>query len=782
MTCTGRMDRIPDTPCRFARLRSQRGGSALDLVLAAVRDHQEHPGVLWSGVRAAMEADGSASLVEELADVILNPKSSAAASHFIEPLLEQVSAGINVRNSQRRIAILTYKIRSLPNDDRLVRKLEWQRSGSIADTRGSPVEDRPRLLFSCLLGLMESAWTWTPASELLDTVDKLPGSGLRQRLRAWILANAPNVEPSLIIAEVENAIALRSPTGDDVPLLDRAATDCDASLYTDRWREALGPAPDVEEAGHALALDDLHKDWLRPLRWVPLLPTGVAGTWAPAWDILSPTSARTSREALTQGTPDVAEIAVSPISAEELGSMDPDSAARWVAEWRPNPAAWPSGPRELARTLESVVKGNIEEWVSTPIRTILNLRHPTYITHYLYALTSAVPKEELPVGDLLDVINLVRTHPWPVEPLADNRRDYANWRETERAAVSLIEALADSDRGLDSRTGEAWAVLASETTNRSEPSDIVSISTGPDPLASAGARPCTRVLQAVLSFVAHEFRSSGVVRTEAIALFEEALLLTGVDGVEHRAVLASRIGLLRHVLPKWTDTNRDLLFGPQAPDGLGQLTAELAIQWSRPNRWLLENFPDTVRTAVRHGADRAMEHMIIAMLWGWPGYSVHETAAFLSTSPDLVSKSGRALGSVRDHADTDRRLVDVAIDFWKTILSTETGAAVEGFGTLSEVSSIDAPVWEELTLRTIKAADGRIDWSHGIVKRLVTSDPTTVGLAVLNEMVRGRLEDWERMYVAENAATVLSEAHDLQETDEYKRLRTTLLERGIIKD
>ena len=366
-----------------------------------------------------------------------------------------------------------------------------------------------------------------------------------------------------------------------------------------------------------------------------------------------------------------------------------------------------------------------------------------------------------------------------MEPLADSHLDYAtDWRETERAAVSLIKALADSDRGFESRADEAWAVLVSEATNRTEPSDIVSISTGPDPLASAGARPCTQALQAVLSLVAHEFRSSGVVRQEAITLFEEALQLTDVDGVEHRAVLASRIGLLRHVLPEWTETNRDLLFGSQAPDRLGQLTAELAIQWSPPNRWLLENFPNTVRNAVRHGAHFAMEHLMIAMLWGCTGYSVQETAAFLSTTPDLVSKSGRALGTVLNHPDPDRRLIAVAVDYWRAILDTETGAAVEGFGALSEVSAMHPQDWEELTLRTIKAADGRIDRNHRIVKRLVASQPTTTGLAVLNEMVRGSLEAWEQMYVTEEAATVLSRANDLQETDEYKRLRTTLLERA----
>ena len=36
------------------------------------------------------------------------------------------------------------------------------------------------------------------------------------------------------------------------------------------------------------------------------------------------------------------------------------------------------------------------------------------------------------------------------------------------------------------------------------------------------------------------------------------------------------------------------------------------------------------------------------------------------------------------------------------------------------------------------------------------------------------------MYVAEKTAAILSGASDLQETDDYKRLHTTLLERGII--
>ena len=758
------------------------GGPALSLVLAAVRDHPNNHGIMTLGVRAAEQADASAALVEDLADLILNPSSWRAAL-FVEPLLEQISAGANEDNSRRRISILVHKIRVLSDDDRLLRNLKWRRSGSIADTPArSTRDDRSWALLSCLLRLLGCAWAWTPASDLLDHLDRLPDS-LRQRLRAWVLANALDVDAALIIDEIEHAISTRLPNGDDLALLDRAAAVCDASTSVAKWRAALGAAPDAEQVGRAAAANDMNQNWLRGLRWVPLLPDGTADSWAVACHILAERYGRSSRESLARRRPDFAQFAVSPISAEELRSLDPDNAAARVAEWRPGPDDWLGGAQEIARVLETVIKDNIEDWGSAPIPTAKKLRHPTYISHYLYALTAAVAAHELPVGDILDVIELVRTHPWPVEPLADDHRDYdTDWRETERAAVGLIKALADSDQGFDGRAAEAWDVLTSEASDRSEPSDIVSISTGPDLLNSAINRPCTRALEAAISLVAHEYRSSGTVRPEAIALFEDALRLVGTDGAEHRAVLASRIGFLSYALPEWTETNRDLLFGSRAPDGLGQLSVELAIEWSPPNRWLLENFPEAVHNAVRVSAEHAMEHMIIAMLWGCTGYSVPETVEFLRTSPELVSKSGHALASVLDDADVEASVVEVATDFWNAILETETGAAVEGFGWLAEVAAMNTETWEELTLRTIKAANGRIDWSHGIAKRLAASNPTNTGLALLNELVRGRLEEWDRLNVAETAADALSKANGLQDTDDYKRLRTTLLERGVIND
>ena len=255
----------PAAAAEICHAAVEAGGPSLSLVLTTVKDHQENGWIVSCGVRAAEKADASSALVEDLADVILNPNSWDAVL-LVRPLLDQITAGVEEGNSQRRITLLVHKIRPLPDDDPLLRKLKRDRSGSIADTSGPSRDDRSRSLLSCLLGLLERASAWTPVSDLLDALDGLPANGLQRRLRAWVLANAPDVDSSFIVDEIEQAIPSRAPTGDDLALLDRAAADCDPSICASRWREALGAAPEVEQVGRALAANDVPGDWLRMRR------------------------------------------------------------------------------------------------------------------------------------------------------------------------------------------------------------------------------------------------------------------------------------------------------------------------------------------------------------------------------------------------------------------------------------------------------------------------------------------------------------------------------------
>ena len=124
----------------------------------------------------------------------------------------------------------------------------------------------------------------------------------------------------------------------------------------------------------------------------------------------------------------------------------------------------------------------------------------------------------------------------------------------------------------------------------------------------------------------------------------------------------------------------------------------------------------------------------------------------------------------------------MAVDFWNTVLDTETGEAVEGFGCLARVAAIDNETWEELTLRTLRATGGRLDGLHEVTDRLAASPPTPTGLTILNELIRGGLDRWDCMFVADQAVPILSRADTLQQTDDYQRLRTTLQERNLIND
>ena len=135
-------------------------------------------------------------------------------------------------------------------------------------------------------------------------------------------------------------------------------------------------------------------------------------------------------------------------------------------------------------------------------------------------------------------------------------------------------------------------MIAADTHDRSRPPGIVSDVV--DPLELAINRSCTRAFEGALAFMAHEYRAKKSVRIQAFELIQKALRISGSDGLQFRAVLAPRIGFLHHIAPGWVERFRELIFGVEAPDGLGQRTLDQTLKWSQPNRWLLEEISDRV--------------------------------------------------------------------------------------------------------------------------------------------------------------------------------------------
>lgn len=760
----------------IARAAVDVGLEGAPLVVRAVRDHISVPAVCSLGVWAAEKLDSRSDLIESLADVLLN---AAAAAHtpYVDPLVEKFVNGVNETNAGRRLQLVSWKLAAIGPDEAPRRWMRYERAGSIADWTDERAEDRFSVLIRAFVDTARRASVWLLVDEVLDAADSLPDD-LRGRARAWILSIAKDVDLTRVIDELARAIAERDPTGDDLALLDRVTAEADTASYADVWMSQLGPAPGVAEVAQALAAHELPEQWLRAYYWTAVMPEAARGAWVQPVSVIAAAHGKPTRAALEKRQRGEAAWGHSPMTVDDLSAMTPVEASQVISRWRPGSSDWLVSARELGRTLEAVVKASPGPWVEAPLRITTELRHPTYIHHFLRALAEVLKGVDVPIDEVLDVIRLVRAHPWKAEPLGrDNGLDFdLNWREAERASIDVLKALADADLGFAGHEEEVWGLLDAEVRDLTEPSGIVS--GAHDPLETAINRRCMRALEAAIALMAYEVRAGAEVRPDALLLLEDCLRVEGQDGAEYRAIVATRLGFLRHIAPTWLDGIASLLFGQEAPAELAQTTADLAIKWSRPNRWLLERFRPLVRDAVAREIDHALEHLLAAMLWQVTGYGVNDNVTFLRQSPALLSNAGETLGRILSHGDADGGHIACAVTFWDAAIGTNDAAALAGFGWMAEIENLDADDWAEHTAKTLTITHGRIDWSHKVAERATELAPSTTTLDIMNHLVRGATDEWDRRGNIERAATLLRTADNLAGTPAHERLRTTLLERG----
>jgi hypothetical protein len=761
-----------------ARAAADIGEEAAPLVLRVLRDHSGVPSIAALGVWTVEKVGPTSRLVEEFADVLLNEPSWRSAS-YVDPVIERLLEGLEEANAVQRLQLLCWKLGGVGPEEGSRRWFSYERAGSLADWTDDGRDDRFTVLLHALIETIRRSQGWIPVTDVLTIVDSLPDD-LRGRVRAFVLSGSPEVDISVVVKELADAIVERDPTGDDLPLLDRVVAHGVRKEYATAWAQALGPAPPIVDLAQRLSRHELPSDWLRAFHWVGLLPDAAVGSWAQPVSVMAAAYGRPSREALEERQHGEVSSGRSPMSSEELKSLSVTEAAERISAWRPDPSEWLVSARLLGRTLEAVMESNAVAWLASPLRVATGLRHPTYIHHYLRGVAEAIKSGTYPpVGETLDLIALVRANPWAPDPLGRDDFDYDHdWRGAEQAAIDVIKALADKDVGFAGRDDEVWVVLNAEALDRGEPSGIVSGAR--DPLDSAINRRCTRALDAVLSLMAHEFRSTGTIRPSAFDLLEDALRLGGSDGAEHRAIVATRLGFLRHVASEWVDEVAGLLFGADAPEGLAQVTADLAIKWSRPNGWLLERYRHLVRNAVSRGLDHALEHFLIAMLWDVPGYSVEDSISFLRQSPPQLSKAGEMLGRLLRHGDVGEAHIACGVTFWDAAISTKEPDALSGFGWLAEVEKLADETWASRTMATLTVTGGRIDWSHTVAARAASLAPSTTTLAIMNSLIRGASDEWDRRGTIERAVELFRVSDELVATPEFERLRTTLLERGAL--
>jgi hypothetical protein len=222
------------------------------------------------------------------------------------------------------------------------------------------------------------------------------------------------------------------------------------------------------------------------------------------------------------------------------------------------------------------------------------------------------------------------------------------------------------------------------------------------------------------------------------------------------------------------------MLGDAAPPGLAQATADLAIKWGQPNKWLFERHRPLLRDAVVRSVDNALDHLMIAMLWEVTGYSVEESIAFLRNTPSLISGAGETLGRLLRQANAEEAPIAMAVRFWDAANATGDADALAGFGWFAEVDQLDNQMWASRTMATLEVTGGRIDWSHKVAERAVSLEPSATTLAIMNSLIRGASDEWDRRGNTQRAVELIRAADELAETPEYARLRTTLLERGVL--
>lgn len=765
--------RDPQQAWFIGRAAIELGRVGSTLIAPIVKEHPLNSSIAHLGVWASQKAIASDGVVEELADLLLN-RHAWEASGACDSLCERLVEGMTAKNWQLRLGLIVFKLRSVDDDE--LRCFSFDRAGSIAEP--SKLADRSRFSFllRALVAGLQTAGQFSATADLVIAIAGLP-QDVMQRFEAWLLANAVDVDNSVRISHIAGAIAARSPTGDDLRLVDMVHTLVSDAHELESWAKALGDPPTVGELTSALRDDSVPANWLRVLDWIGVLPAKTVSLWSTASSIL----------ATRYGTPNRARLAArnepqfgtghSPIDLDALRAATVPEACHLIAQWRPDGTDWLASARELARALQALVKENPTAWAAQPISTVTTLRQPIYISHFLEGLASAGWPDNGDLQQVLDVLVLVRAAPWAADVLGSDAFDYdPDWRDAIRAGVELVKKLTEQDVEIGDRADEVWAFVAGAARDYSEPSGLMSGAR--DPRDFAINRSCTRAFDTAISFMAYEFRAKNHVRADALALISESLALPGSDGAHYRAILAPHVGFVRHVAPEWVAARMSLLFGNDAHESLGRLTIDLALKWGRPQTWLLEERRVQVFDAVQRNVHNALEHALVAMLWDVPGYSVDKVIATLRPSASRLSAAGEALARMlRGDGITPEHIASAA-GFWRAVLKLETPAALGGFGWFSDVAAMDEDNWTRLTLDTVAITKGRIDWAHRVAERAASGAVDESRLAILNELVRGTADEWDRRRIVETAAEGLK-VSSAPQSDAHQRLRTALLERGF---
>lgn len=784
----------PEDAIAVAHAATTLGATATPLLLRITQDNPHASWILPYLSAALRLVPPGASFVEDIAEVLLcrlaEPDARFGGGSDRYRVLGEIGRhlvdGVNEKTVSRRYGLLCRQIELARSDDFAVRSVAMA-NRSIGDLSGADVDDLDyplEALISVWVEMAAHAKNLMTLEGLLQPIHKVPPL-LRRRLHSWLLILCPDQDERREIFHIAEGIREHWPTEDDRQTVSHIHEHGKIEEAVEVWREAMGAPPDIPTLSESLSRDRADERWLRCRLWANALPDEVSASWRNAIAVLDGRFGPTESGGATFVDRGVSGYVKSPMSQEELASVDPVEACQRIASWRPKPMDFDVDARALGRTLEEVVvSAEDDQWVAAPLQLVCALQQPTYIAHYLSGVSKVLRSRALTAttaGELLDIVHLLRNPPWRVVSLGRSDFDFdTSWSWTKEVSIDLLKMMSLSGTGFSDREDEAWTVLEGEVKSSEGVPDIHGEDAHALMTAAINWRR-TRALEASVAFVRWEHQRRGVVRKSVLDLVAETLDLDGLIGALCRAIIVGNMHYLAHVAPDWLARNMDRLFGKDAPPDLAEKTLELALRWARPPALtqVLEMYRKEVVEASVAGSEQAISHYLGAMVIGIAGYTSEEALLCISRRPALAHRAGVVLRRLFGSGDEEARSVTI-LDFWDRAIEDGPKALLPEFGWLASVRAIGDEKLATLLLRTLRKTEGRVasEIKNEVADRVAALTPSRDALEIMDLLVRQRSQ-FDAVMVYPVALRLLERSAHLAATSEYRRLRAALAERGV---
>jgi hypothetical protein len=695
-------------------------------------------------------------------------------------LLDRLVAAARAGKADAVLAILVPRLESAMARARVAVEYREPFERFRYDAHGR--DDFEALAAATLAALTAWAEAGAPLEARVAAVGDLSGV-LKSRILMQHLREAPELlaDPAAVAAVAAEEMSVHRAHYEGVELC-KALIGSDSPEAVATLLGALGEAPAPLEVAQRLTDGAMPPEWSRAHGWLVAFPKDRRGAWREPDAVLDARVGRAPADGRLIGDVTVSVGDGSPFSVDELAAMGPREAAEAIGAWVPPEGFFEAQtPRGLQREITQAVTRDPAGWASTPIETMSRLRHPVYIAGYFEGLTGGVQEVRDRAASLAAAVALTCSEPWPVGHINHAPLDTEHsWSEAKDAGLKLLQALwrADADMG-DHACAARDAVLGAA---RDREVATAMLGADVDDITAALNRPFTRALDVAFAYADYLRRTIGELPADFIEILDESLALTGSDGAQARAILATRLPYLYGVAPSWFAGREPLLVGDEAPERLGVRTFECYLKWGQPHAGLLERLKPAFVRAARRGADRALGHVLLGMCWEVPGYSPGEVLdALAPAGAAVLSDAGETLARLVRTTDAGAA-VDIAVEFWREALDRAlAGEAYAGIGWMTDVSAVEEETWLQLTFDTCRAKAGSVEWGEQAAERAAQYPMEPRALEIVAELLDPDVPLWDLHRIANAGMRLLRGSQPLGPIDEQPargRLREKLVERG----